>query len=309
MERIFVNKTGRIRIGWRVLAFLFTYLLLAGVLIFASTVLLSQLPFGTTAAGYLPLIVPFAASSVVAILLGWAAGRLFETLPPQALGISFSSGWVKHLGLGALIGSVSIGSAVLIAAMGGGLNIAFNHDSAGIAVFQTLWTTFAIFAVGALSEETLFRGYLLQTFVRSRLMIAGVVLTSLLFAFAHNNNPGASPVSMLNTLLAGIWFAAAYLKTRDLWFPLGIHLVWNWLQGPVFGISVSGISEFSPDPVLRSTDNGPAFLTGGSYGIEGGIACTIAIAISIALVYLLPVKPSEEMLALAAPHELKPSGS
>jgi membrane protease YdiL (CAAX protease family) len=139
-----------------------------------------------------------------------------------------------------------------------------------------------IFAIGALSEETLFRGYLLQTFTRAKLIPVGIGLTSLLFAFAHNNNPGNNPLSWLNTLLAGVWFAAAYLKTRDLWFPLGIHLMWNWLQGPVFGINVSGIAEFSPDPILRATDAGPAWLTGGSYGIEGGVACTIALLISIA---------------------------
>ena len=308
MEKFFVSKDGRVRVGWRVLAFLFAYLVLAGVLIFASTVLLSQIPFGTSSAAYLPLIVPFVASSAVAIGLGWLAARLFEDLPRQALGISFSTGWLKHLGLGAVIGSLSIASAVLIAAMGGGLQIEPNRDSSGAAIVGTLWTTLVIFTVGALSEETLFRGFLMQTFVRSKLTIAGVALTSLLFAFAHNNNPGANPVSLLNTLLAGVWFAIAYLKTRDLWLPLGIHLMWNWLQGPVFGINVSGISDFSPDPILRATDNGPTLLTGGSYGIEGGIACTVAIAISIGLVYLLPIKPSMEMLALST-QRLKPSGS
>ncbi len=165
-----------------------------------------------------------------------------------------------------------------------------NTASSSSAIGWTLVSTLAIFVAGAASEETLFRGYLLQTFARSRIAWIGVVVTSLLFAFAHNNNPSANPLALANTLLAGVWFAAAYFKTRDLWFPFGVHLAWNWLQGPFFGINVSGIAEFSPDPVLRAIDSGPAWLTGGSYGIEGGIACTIALIISTGLIYFLPIR-------------------
>jgi len=113
---------------------------------------------------------------------------------------------------------------------------------------------------------------------------------SLLFAFAHNVNPSVSPLALANTFIAGIWFAAAYLKTRDLWFPFGIHFAWNWLQGPIFGINVSGIGDFSPDPLMRATDAGPAWLTGGAYGIEGGVACTFALMLSLVLIYYLPLK-------------------
>ena len=66
---------------------------------------------------------------------------------------------------------------------------------------------------------------------------------------------------------------------------------------------MSGIAEFSPDPVLRATDAGPAWLTGGSYGIEGGVACTFALIVSTALIYYLPnLKPGDAMQALSEPH-------
>jgi membrane protease YdiL (CAAX protease family) len=288
MKTIFFGDDGRIRSGWRALIFLITFGLLAFAAILASTILLSQIPFGESAAGYLPLLVPFSLSAVVAIVLGWFFGKLFEQLPYSALGLSFSSRSALDLVFGFVIGGIALASAVLIAVMGGGMSLAINHDSAASAVATSLWTTFVIFAIGALSEESLFRGYLLQTFVRSRVSVVGVVFTSMLFSAAHNANPSANWVSAFNTLLAGFWFAVAYLKFRNIWFPLGIHLMWNWLQGPVFGINVSGLSEFSPDPIMRATDKGPAILTGGNYGIEGGIACTIAIAISIGIVYFLP---------------------
>jgi hypothetical protein len=119
------------------------------------------------------------------------------------------------------------------------------------------------------------------------------------FAFAHFNNPSANWVSVTNTALAGIWFGVAYLKTRNLWFPFGIHFVWNWLQGAVFGIPVSGITEITTAPMLQQTEKGSEFLTGGGYGVEGGFACTIALIVSTASIYFLPLlKPTEEMLAL-----------
>ena len=302
MNSLFVNKHGRIRSGWRAAAFLVSFVFISFFFIFASVTILSQMQFGESAPGYLPLIVPFAISTVIAVLLGWLFGKLLEGLPFRAIGIAFTHGWIRNLAAGCLIGAVALGSSIIIAVMSGGMSLAANRESSSSAITTTLLTTLLIFAIGAASEETLFRGYLLQTLSRAKMAWVGIAVTSLLFAFAHNNNPDASWLSWLNTLLAGVWFAAAYLKTRDLWFPIGIHLTWNWLQGPFFGINVSGITEFSPDPVFRATDVGPAWLTGGGYGIEGGIACTFALVVSTVLIYYLPsLNPTEEMLALSEP--------
>ena len=292
----------KIRSGWRALIFLLSFLFLSFFFIFGALTVLAQLPIGPSAGSYLPLVIPFSISAAIAIALGGLYGKLFEGLPFRALGCSFRGNWFGHFAAGCVVGAVALVSAIIVAVMSGGMSLAVNRESIPGSITTTLITTFVIFAVGAASEETLFRGYLLQTFARSKMIPAGIGLTSLLFAFAHNNNPDTGMLSLLNTFLAGIWFAAAYLKTRDLWFPLGIHLMWNWLQGPVFGINVSGIAEFSPDPLLRATDAGPAWLTGGSYGIEGGAACTFALILSMAVIYFLPTpKPDAEMLAFSEP--------
>ena len=293
MNKLFLNESGRLRSGWRAAFFLIVFLFLSAIAIFGSLAVIAQFPFGQGTGGFLPLIIPFSISTVAAILLGWLFGRKLDGVPFRALGCSFSKGWLKNLAVGCVVGAVAFGSAVIVAVMSGGMSLTINHTSSTSAIAMTLLATLAIFVVGAASEETLFRGYLLQTFTREKAVIIGVLFTSLLFAFAHNNNPATNWMSSLNTLLAGIWFAAAYLKTRDLWFPFGVHVAWNWLQGPVFGINVSGIAEFSPDPIMRATDIGPAWLTGGSYGIEGGLACTIALIISIGLIHYLPGLKSE----------------
>jgi len=85
-------------------------------------------------------------------------------------------------------------------------------------------------------------------------------------------------VTFANTALAGIWLAAAYLRTRSLWLPLGVHWSWNWALGWFFGLPISGINLVS-NPLLQGQDSGPKWLTGGTYGIEGGVACTISLAI------------------------------
>lgn len=293
MKTIFFDNTSRLRSAWRALALFVAFFLISAPLIFASVRLLEALPVGLSATSSLPLIIPFAISTAVAVILGWLFGRFFEDLPFSALGASPRGKWLRNLGVGCLVGAGAFLSAVIVAIMSGGLSLALNRESGGTAIAATLGITLLIFGVGAASEETLFRGYLLQTFVRSGLVPVGVVVTSLPFALAHLGNPEVNWLAILNTLIGGVWFAAAYLKTRDLWFPFGIHLAWNWLQGPVFGISVSGISNVAPDPLLRAHDAGPAWLTGGAYGIEGGIACTFALLVSLLLIYFLRMSATE----------------
>ena len=126
----------------------------------------------------------------------------------------------------------------------------------------------------------MFRGYGLQTLTRARLAWVGVLLTSVPFGLVHLGNPNVVPgVTFANTALAGVWLAAAYLRTRSLWFPLGVHWAWNWALGWLFGLPISGITLIS-HPLLKAEQIGPAWLTGGNYGLEGGAACTVALSVS-----------------------------
>jgi hypothetical protein len=290
MNKIFFDDQGTIRSGWRAAVFLIAFALIATVLIVASIAVLAVLPLGESASAQLAFVIPFAVSTFVALVLGWLCAKFFEKLPYQSLGASFTNGWFAHLAVGLAVGAVTFIFAIIVVVASGSMSFSFNAASATSAIATTLLTTLIIFTVGAASEEALFRGYLLQTFARSDLKWFGVVLTSVLFAFAHNQNPGANPLALGNTLLAGVWFAVAYFKTRDLWFPFGINVAWNWLQGPVFGISVSGITGLAPDPLLGAADIGPAWLTGAGYGIEGGTACTVALILSSAAIYFMPFK-------------------
>ncbi len=299
IKTIFINEFGRLRSGWRFAVFLFTYLAVS--VFFEETVksLLLRLPIGYSEDSLLGFFVPIFIFAGFSIFIGWLCGKFLEGLPFRALGIWFTKNWLKDLSLGVAFGAASILLAVIVAIIFGGLSLNYNQTHGSSAIWLTLSTSLFIFIVGAVSEETLFRGYLFQTLSRAKLAWLAIVLTSVFFASAHLGNKDASYVSTLNTGLAGIWFGIAYLKTRTLWFPIGLHLAWNWVQGAVLGIPVSGITNLTTAPLFQVSDFGTKQITGGNYGIEGGIACTIALIISALAIWFAPfLKPTQEMLAL-----------
>ena len=280
----------------------------AGLLIFAALAVLISSNIGFNPKGFGAYFLQMLVLTAAAVFYGWLYGKIFEDLPFRALGCWFTKNWFKDLCFGLLIGVLSLIITVAFAALLGGLKFQVDRQFSWSAIALTLTTSLGVFILGAINEEVLFRGYLVQTLARAKLGWTAIILTALFFAAVHLGNQGANVISTLNTALAGIWLGAAYLKTRNLWFPFGIHLMWNWFQGAIFGIEVSGIKEFTTAPLLQEIDAGPAWLTGENYGIEAGIACTVALICSIALIYYLPnLQPTEEMLALTS--EVKPKTS
>lgn len=298
---VFINQFGRLRSGWRFAVFILALILLSVTVGSAVGAILVNLPIGFSQNSLLGLLAPHFILLTLAIFLGWLCGKFFEDLPFRALGAWFTKNWLKDFIWGLTIGAGSIGLAALILVAFGATSFQFNPDAGQSAILLTLAVSFGVFAFGAAAEEAFFRGYIFQTFTRAKLVLLAVGLTSLLFAEAHTGNQGASYLSFFNTALAGVWFGAAYLKTRTLWLVFGLHLAWNWMQGAVLGISVSGITSITTAPLLQATNSGSDFLTGGDYGIEGGIACTIALIISTLVIWFAPIfKATDEMLVLTS---------
>lgn len=289
IKQVFINSAGRLRSGWRVLIFLGVYvsiLFLLGALVrlaFAAALLL--LP-GRTPQEYLQNLTFRLILLVAALVAGYICTRWLEGLPWSALGLSFHSGWLRDFAVGSFIGIASLAVATAIATAGRGLSFTFSGRAALVPVVQTLVFSAVLFIFAALAEEALFRGYPLQTLTRANLAWLAIFLTSVPFAAVHLRNPNvAAGFTFINTALAGVWLAVAYLRTRSLWFPMGVHWAWNWALGALFGLPVSGINDLAPHPLLRGTDLGPAWLTGGSYGIEGGVACTITLVVSTLFIW------------------------
>jgi hypothetical protein len=168
--------------------------------------------------------------------------------------------------------------------LGRGFSFSIN-DITWAAIIKSMIGSGVLLVIAAFAEEAMFRGYPLQTLARARLAWLGVVLTLALFGVAHLTNPNTVPgFTFINTAIAGLWFAVAYLRTRSLWLPLGLHWSWNWALGWFFGLPVSGLNVAS-HPLLKASDTGPFWLTGGSYGIEGGLDGTIALALGTLVIW------------------------
>jgi membrane protease YdiL (CAAX protease family) len=130
-----------------------------------------------------------------------------------------------------------------------------------------------IYIPAAFHEELAFRGYLFQK-LRAWNRLAGFAFSSLLFAMLHLGNHAITVLSVVNIALAGVLLALAYERYERLWFPIGIHLTWNILSGPILGYPVSGF--VSQTTVLSTTvAGGPDWITGGAFGIEGSVVITI----------------------------------
>lgn len=283
---VFLNQAGRLRSGWRVGIFVISFalsLFILGWLTRIAFVLARTLPLKAHPL-FLDLIFRFVMLGS-ALLAGWLCARYLERLPWRSLGLGFHPHWWWDFLIGSLVGGLSLGMAVLIAFAGGGLRFHFSGSQFALSTARAVISTAVLFVVGALAEEAMFRGYPLQTLSRAKLAWLGILLTSVPFALVHLANPNVvAGFTFINTALAGIWLAVAYLRTRSLWFPLGVHWAWNWVLGSVLGLPVSGLN-LSKRTLLMGLDLGPAWLTGGSYGIEGGLACTIALLISILFIW------------------------
>jgi uncharacterized protein len=144
----------------------------------------------------------------------------------------------------------------------------------------------------AIFEEIIFRGFLFRLFALLGGAWTGLAVTSIFFGLAHAFNPGATPASSAAVAIeAGILLGAAYAATGALWLPIGIHAGWNFAEGFIFSMTVSGHTR--PPGLVRGDLHGPAMLTGGAFGPEASLIAVI-VCLVLAAVYLrrMPRCPS-----------------
>ena len=163
---------------------------------------------------------------------------------------------------------------------------AWDVDPLGQVIGNTLTFLFVFILVGW-NEELLSRGYHLQTLASGFNLFWGVVISSTVFGFLHIFNPGSSWVAVLGITVAGFYFAFAYLRTKQLWLPIGLHIGWNFFEGVVFGFPVSGLDIY---PLTRIDVTGPVLWTGGAFGPEAGLIILPSLVIGGILIYLFTRK-------------------
>ncbi|HHY80465.1 MAG TPA: CPBP family intramembrane metalloprotease [Thermoanaerobacter sp.] len=139
---------------------------------------------------------------------------------------------------------------------------------------------YAFILVG-LEEELMSRGYFINALNQMGKPWLSVLISSIIFSLMHILNPNIVFLGLLNIFLIGVLFSYMYLKTGNLWMPIGYHISWNYFQGYIFGFNVSGNA-------IRGIYNAfpkNNFLSGGDFGLEGGIIATLVILITFLILY------------------------
>jgi membrane protease YdiL (CAAX protease family) len=172
-------------------------------------------------------------------------------------------GAAREAGLGMALGA-GLGLAVAgLLAMAGAFHITGNND------WHIMLKTLPEQMMVAMFEELIFRAVLFRLIEQRWGTRAALVSSFVLFALAHMSNEGVSVLAVVITGVAGVAHSAAYLVTRRLWLPIGLHLGWNYLYDGIFAVPVSGHAARG---WLQVSMPGPEWLSGGAYGVEASAA-------------------------------------
>jgi membrane protease YdiL (CAAX protease family) len=223
--------------------------------------------------------------AVVAVLFVYRGFvRWFEKRPVTELNARTAPpNLIAGIALGAIVFALTIGVLSLLGV----------YRMVGVDSWKVLWPNAVAAAVAAVLEEVLFRGIIFRIAEESLGSWAALVISALLFGAVHLLDKNANlQAGVAIALEAGVFLAAAYIVTRRLWFVIGVHFGWNFTEGGIFGAAVSGTS--SPG-LLKANVTGPAYLSGGAFGVEASVVA-ITICFLVAMAFLWRAKTSGQFV-------------
>lgn len=272
MNRIFFASDGRLRNGWWIAVFI--ALLLASRLVYTPVShALQQL--GVPKDGLEPLRLGFL------LLIIWFCVRLRRE-PLSSIGLVPDRRWLRELGIGAGFGIATALLAVAMIWLVGGVRLELDPARSPATLAYGVYA----FVFVALFEELLFRGFVFQRLVAGVGARVALVAMGLLFATGHWDNPGMQGATLVwattELFLGAVLLGMAYLRTRSLAMPVGIHFGWNWALGHLLGFGVSGFEQAGWfRPLLQ---DGPEWVTGGRFGPEASV---FAVIVDVLLILVL----------------------
>lgn len=270
-EALLRTDSGRLRLWWRLAAFVLVTLVGAAIVALL-------LPPGLLGGALGLLAGALLASWWLLRLDGRGVGALGFHLSTEAIGES-----VGGVALGTTVGLVVVG---LMLASG-----VVEWIPAGPSGVGT-WLSGSVLAllylsVPAASEEVVLRGYPFQALAEAWGPVAALIATSVVFGLLHLGNPGAGALATVNVVAAGLMLGVVYLRTASLWWVTGVHVGWNWAHGYVADVPVSGLEVVDPQQYDGVT-SGPAWLGGGDFGPEGSVLSTLVLLGVTAVVWWGP---------------------
>jgi membrane protease YdiL (CAAX protease family) len=261
----------------------FSIFVVALMYAFVAEVIAHRAANGLSSGDWVPLIDRLV--MLFLLLVGFGAlgmGFSRQRQPRYAMGLVSRPGMWHEFGTGSAIGWGLLLLTIIPSVCIGGLSV-------------TLWTgahqwfllilDFLVLAIAALCEELIFRGYPFQRLMDAVGTTVASVLISICFVVVHYQ-PGMPHAAVFALFLLSVILCIAYLRTRALWLPWGLHFAWNAAMGPLFGLPLSGYSGFAGgfSPVVQSLPLGPDALTGADYGPEGSVVAVLVLCFGLWLV-------------------------
>jgi membrane protease YdiL (CAAX protease family) len=265
--RVFIGSDGRLRGGWWIAIFLLVLL----------ATLLPLILMAQGAERGVPVWHQAGAILVASVLC-----QLMRRKPLGELFGGFGLRWLTHLGIGAVIGVLLMAVPALALLLLGAATWQVAPDG-----YAGLVPALALFTAVALTEELMFRGFVFQRLIEGLGPWPAQLIASFFFVLTHSAAlQTAGPLGALagaNIFIASLMFGFAYLRTRSLAMPIGIHLMANFMQGGVLGFGVSGAEETG---LLAPTLSGPDWLTGAAFGLEASAPGLVCVAITTIALWL-----------------------
>ena len=269
----------RLRAGWRLLIQTIMFLLFGTIIFIVVSLLGFESGSGSTTLIFEQVFNLIAVTGSVYIARRWLDKRSFESL-----GLKLNQQTLVDVLAGIGIAFLQMGFIYILML---GLNwltfegFAWEFDPlneviAGVLIFL------AVFIFVGWNEELLSRGYHLQTIASGINLFWGIIISSAVFGLLHLGNPNATWVSAAGIFFAGIYLAYGYVRTKQLWLPIGLHIGWNFCEGVVFGFPVSGLDIYA---LTRIEVTGPEIWTGGAFGPEAGLIVLPSLLLGAGLIY------------------------
>lgn len=210
--------------------------------------------------------------------------RFLEKRPVSSVGFIKNGFWKQYLkGLG--VGFGMFAAVVIIGtALGAFRFVGFNKS----VNFGVLLLFLGGFMIQGMYEEVFCRGYMMVSIARKSSVIVAIVINSLAFALMHAANNGFSLLAFINLMLFAIFVSLYTIKTDNIWAVGALHSIWNFSQGCIYGLSVSGMEVLPTLFVFESTDN--LLANGGAFGPEGGYVVTCVLIVEIAALLIPALK-------------------
>lgn len=286
---IFKNKDNQIRSGWKIVlaCLLFSLIIITiniiiGVIIgivyaYKGTNDLSSV--GNFLSGDLGMLISSLLNNGGFIITSILLWKLLDKKNIKDMGITNIKNGKKELLTGLIMGAVSITVVCIALLLLKQVKLTNSISSPNISVSPVIGLiTFTLVGFG---EEIFGRAYVMSVLKQTKNKWAIIIISSAIFSALHlfNNSIGILPV--INLFIVGVLFGYMFMKSRNVWMPIGFHITWNYFQGYIWGFQVSGNEVKGLYQVEIVANN---YINGGQFGPEGGLVVTFILLILFAIV-------------------------